>query len=80
MWGPSQEKAFREIKQELSKPTVLALYNPQVDTKVSADVSSYGLGAVCYNKTSTGNLLCMLQNHSKMQKSNTHKLRKQFLL
>ena len=39
--SPSQEKAFTEIKQELSKPVVLALYNPhQADTIVSADASS----------------------------------------
>ena len=45
-WGPDQEKSFSDIKQELTKPTMSALYNPRVDTKVSADVSSFGLGAV----------------------------------
>ena len=45
-WGPDQEKSFSDIKQELTKPTTLALYNPRVDTKVSADASSFGLGAV----------------------------------
>lgn len=34
-----------EIKKELVKPTVLALYNSKARTKV-ADASSHGLGAV----------------------------------
>ena len=45
-WGPDQEQAFARIKRELSQPTVLALYNPQTHTKVCADASSYGVGAV----------------------------------
>ena len=45
-WGPSQDRAFTLIKAELSKPTVLALYDPQANTKLSADASSFGLGAV----------------------------------
>lgn len=38
-WGPSQEQAFVQIKSELTKPTVLALYDPTVPMKVSADAS-----------------------------------------
>jgi len=44
--GPDQQLAFTKIKSELSQPTMLTLYNPKAATKVSADASSYGLGAV----------------------------------
>lgn len=38
-WGPHQEQAFQRTKEELSKPTVLHLYNPQASTKISTDAS-----------------------------------------
>ena len=50
MWGPMQEESFSRIKEELAKPTILAHYNPEAETKVSADASSFGLGAVLMQK------------------------------
>ena len=38
-WGPAQEEAFAKVKAELTAHTVLALYDPQADTKISADAA-----------------------------------------
>ena len=49
-WEPSQPKAFDLVKEELAKPTTLDFYDPGAMTKVSADVSAYGLNAVLLQK------------------------------
>ena len=36
LWGPDQEQAFARVKAELTKPTVLTLYDPQANIKISA--------------------------------------------
>ena len=46
VWGPSQIEAFQQTKNELSKLTTLTHYDLDAPTKVSADASSFGLGAV----------------------------------
>ena len=45
-WGCEQQQAFDSIKKELTTPPGLALYDPNAETLVSADSSSYGMGAV----------------------------------
>ena len=46
VWGPSQYDAFSKVKKELTTPKVLALYDLEKATKICADASAYGLGAV----------------------------------
>ena len=45
-WGPDQGNSYKSLQAELTKPTMLKLYDTQAPTKVSADGSSYGVGAV----------------------------------
>ena len=39
------------MKEELSKPVTLVLYNPAAPAKISVDASAYGLGAVLLQKS-----------------------------
>ena len=54
LWGPEQDAAFSKVKDELVQPTVLTLYNPNAAIKVSADASSFGVGAVLLQEDNEG--------------------------
>ena len=45
-WSVVQNDTFLKLKEEISSPRVLALYDAEATTKVNADASAYRLGAV----------------------------------
>ena len=55
VWNPSHEAAFHKVKSEITKPAILCHYDPVADTTISANASSYGLGAAQLQKDHEGN-------------------------
>ena len=53
-WGDKQNKAFSYLKKCLTSTPILALYDPKLETKINADVSSYGIGGVVLQKQEDG--------------------------
>ncbi len=56
VWGEPQRCAFERIKEVLISSPVLALFDANLETILSADASSHGLGAVLLQKQKCGDL------------------------
>ena len=54
VWGQPQDQAFTEIKEALTTAPILALYDPNRETKVNADASYYGIGGVVMQQQDNG--------------------------
>ena len=54
--GKDQQDAFNSLNMDLASPETVALYSPERETVISADSSSYGLGAVFLQRQENGKL------------------------
>ena len=81
VWGPSQQKAFTETKDELSSPKILALYNAAAKTIVSADAFSFGLRGVLSQEQSNGQWqpISYISQSSHLQNNITPRLKRSAL-
>ena len=79
-WTATQEQAFSATKNELLKPTVLALYNPNAPTKVQQTLRHLDLEQSCFRRTlMPGNRLLLLREALVRLNNATHRSRRRHL-
>ena len=69
IWDSPQKEAFDQLKHELASDEALALYDTEKETIVSADASSYGLGAVIRQRQEDGTLKAVAYASRSMTKT-----------
>ena len=55
-WGEPQQRAMDKVKEILVTSPILALFDVNLETILSADASSFGLGAVLLQRQKAGDL------------------------
>ena len=56
LWGEEQQRSFDRVKEVLTVSQILALFDPNLETVLSPDASSHGLGAVLLQRQVSGEL------------------------
>jgi hypothetical protein len=77
IFGPEQKKSFQDLKDCLAKATTLAYFDKEAPTKVIADASPVGLGAVLVQEQHGTQVPVSYASRGPTEcEKNTHKQRK----
>ena len=76
IWDSLQKEAFDQLKHELASDEALALYDTEKETIVSADASSYGLGALIRQHQEDGTLKAVAYASRSMTKTDATSMNK----
>lgn len=53
-WGPAEQEAFDTLKEKFASYPVLAIYNPEKETRIEVDASGFAVGAILSQKQDDG--------------------------
>ena len=65
----TQKESFYQLKKEMASDEALALYDTEKETIISADASSYRLGAVIRQRQKDGTLKAVVYASRSMTKN-----------
>ena len=69
-WGPEHQEEFKQMKKEIVRAPILALYNPKKETILQTDASIKGLGICLFQEQRPVYFACK-ENHWKPSYQNT---------
>jgi len=66
-FGDKCIRSFETLKNELTSPPILCIYNHAAETELHTDASSLGFGAILFQRQETDNITILLHTSAKQR-------------